>query len=98
MTQSMRIWLLEHLALLYLAVVNAAAFLIYGIDKWKARHGKRRISEAALLWMAAAGGSIGAWMGMKTWHHKTQHKKFCYGVPLIMLAQTALVVWCMVKG
>ena len=59
---------------------------------------KRRGRSAHRGARAAAGGSIGAWMGMKTWHHKTQHKKFCYGVPLIMLAQTALVVWCIVKG
>jgi uncharacterized membrane protein YsdA (DUF1294 family) len=50
-----------------------------------------RISEATLLILAVFGGSIGALLGMKVWHHKTQHKKFKYGLPLILLAQIALI-------
>ena len=69
----------------YLLVINAATFIIYGIDKDKAKKAKWRISEATLLTMAAVGGSIGAWLGMKAWHHKTQHRKFKYGVPIILL-------------
>ena len=52
-------------ALIYLAVINIVAFFLYGIDKWKARHDKWRITEARLLWIAVAGGSIGALLGMK---------------------------------
>ena len=89
---------LLRIALIYLVAVNALTFLTYGIDKWKARHEKRRISEATLLWMAVAGGSVGAWLGIKIWHHKTLHKKFKYGVPMILLAQVALLIWLMVKG
>ena len=62
--------------LIYLAAINIAAFFLYGIDKWKARHDKWRITEARLLWIAVAGGSIGALLGMKVWHHKTKHNKF----------------------
>lgn len=47
----------------YLLVINAATFIIYGIDKYKAKKAKWRISEATLLTMAAVGGSIGAWLG-----------------------------------
>lgn len=68
-------------------------FLLYGIDKWKAKHSKWRVSEAMLIWLAILGGSIGAWLGMKTWHHKTLHAKFKYGRPLILIMQIALVVW-----
>ena len=50
-----------------------------------------RISEATLLILAVIGGSIGALLGMKIWHHKTMHKKFKYGLPLILLAQIALI-------
>ncbi len=57
----------------YLCAVNAAAFLMYGMDKQKAKRRKWRIPEATLLGIAAAGGSIGAWIGMKTFHHKTKH-------------------------
>ena len=77
----------------YLLFINAATFIIYGIDKDKAKKAKWRISEATLLTMAAVGGSIGAWLGMKAWHHKTQHRKFKYGVPIILLIQIALMIY-----
>ena len=62
-----------NLCIYYLAVINIMTFFVYGIDKWKAKHLKWRISEATLLGLAIIGGSIGAWLGMKTWHHKTMH-------------------------
>ena len=80
-------------SLYYLLAVNALTFLLYGIDKYKAKKGRWRISEATLLTMAAIGGSIGAWAGMRTWHHKTMHKKFKYGIPVIIIMQIALVVY-----
>ena len=80
-------------ALLYYIIgVNVLTFLVYGIDKLKAKKGKWRISEATLLLMAIVGGSIGAWLGMNVWHHKTMHKKFKYGIPLIIFAQIALLL------
>ena len=77
----------------YLLAVNIATFFLYGIDKYKAKKGKWRISEATLLTMATIGGSIGAWAGMRLWHHKTMHKKFKYGIPLIIILQVALVAY-----
>ena len=77
----------------YLLAVNIVTFLLYGIDKYKAKKSKWRISEATLLTMAAIGGSIGAWAGMRLWHHKTMHKKFKYGIPLIIIMQVALAVY-----
>ena len=77
----------------YLLAVNIVTFILYGIDKYKAKKGKRRISEATLLTMAAIGGSIGAWAGMRLWHHKTMHKKFKYGIPVIIILQVALAVY-----
>ena len=77
----------------FLLAINIATFLLYGIDKYKAKKSKWRISEATLLTMAAIGGSIGAWAGMLLWHHKTMHKKFKYGIPLIIIMQIALVVY-----
>ena len=83
--------------LIYLLAVNAVTFIVYGIDKYKAKHAKWRISEATMLLLAVVGGSIGAWCGMKVWHHKTMHKKFKYGVPMIFLLQLALAVWIITK-
>lgn len=77
----------------YLLAINAVAFIMYGIDKYKAKKAKWRISEATLLLLAVLGGSIGAWMGMKAWHHKTMHKKFKYGIPAILLMQIALMAY-----
>lgn len=70
-----------------LTVVNAVAFIVYGIDKYRARNAKWRIPEATLLMLAVVDGSVGAWLGMKAWHHKTRHMKFRYGVPVILLLQ-----------
>ena len=110
---------LLHIALIYLAVIrssiarlltkgrkNVVTFFMYGIDKWKAKKSKWRIREAALLGLAVLGGSIGAWLGMQVWHHKTQHKggnrdidnivggyQFKYGVPAIIIVQLALIVY-----
>ena len=77
----------------YLLAINAVTFIIYGIDKYKAKNAKWRIPEATLLMMAVIGGSVGAWLGMKVWHHKTMHKKFKYGIPAILLIQIALMAY-----
>ena len=108
-----------HIALIYLVAINIVTFFMYGIDKWrstsgrllptgrkKAKNSKWRIRETALLGLAVLGGSFGAWLGMKVWRHKTQHKggnrdidnivggyQFKYGVPAIIIVQLALIVY-----
>ena len=77
----------------YILAINIATFFLYGIDKYKAKKGRWRISEATLLLMAVVGGSIGAWTGMRLWHHKTMHKKFKYGIPIIIILQVALAFY-----
>jgi len=84
---------LLHIVLVYLVTINVVTFFMYGIDKWKAKKSKMRIRETALLGLAVLGGSIGAWLGMKVWHHKTLHKKFKYGVPVIIIIQLALICY-----
>lgn len=69
---------IEKIIIGYVIVINVITLMMYGIDKWKAKHSKWRIPEATLLIMAAVGGSIGAWTGIKLFHHKTLHKKFKY--------------------
>lgn len=83
-----------HLFLTYLLLaINVLTFLIYGLDKYKAKRAKWRISERTLLSMALVGGSIGAWLGMKVWHHKTMHKKFKYGILAILSLQIVLTLF-----
>ena len=84
---------MTNIILYYLLAVNIATFLLYGIDKYKAKKSIWRISEVTLLTMTAIGGSIGAWAAMRLWHHKTMHKKFKYGIPLISIMQIALVAY-----
>ena len=77
----------------YLLVINILAFVCYGLDKLKAKRNARRISERALLLIALVGGSVGAWLGMLVWRHKTKHTKFRFGVPIILLLQIAVYLW-----
>ena len=65
--------------------------------KVKAKKSKWRIRETALLGLAVLGGSLGAWLGMKVWHHKTLHKKFRYGVTAIIIAQLTLIVYILYR-
>ena len=84
---------LQKILIIYLIAINVVTFIVYGIDKMKAKRSKWRIPEATLLGLAVIGGSVGAWLGMKVWHHKTLHKKFKYGIPLILIAQLALLIF-----
>lgn len=86
-------WLL---LLAWLLIINLITFLVFGLDKWKAKRKEkkesvRRIPEKTLFLLSAIGGSIGALLGMKVWHHKTLHKSFRFGIPAILLLQLALV-------
>lgn len=76
----------------YLLFINVLAFLIYGADKWKARHGRWRMPEDTLIWLAIVGGSVGALLGMYVFRHKTKHKKFTIGIPVIIAVQIAAVL------
>ena len=76
--------------IIYLVVINVSTFIVYGLDKWKAKQSKWRIRESTLLGLAAIGGSIGALLAMKILRHKTKHNQFKYGVPLILVAQIAI--------
>ena len=82
----------KRLILVYLVIITVVTFFAYGIDKWKAQHKRWRIPESVLLGLAAIGGSVGAWLGMQVWRHKTQHKKFKYGVPAIFVAQVVVAI------
>ena len=83
--------------LLYLLLINAAAFVLMLADKVKARKNRWRIPERTLIGSALLGGSIGALLGMYTFRHKTRHLKFTLGVPAILIAQIALLVFLITK-
>ena len=80
---------------IYLIGINVLTFLVYGVDKWKAKRDKWRIPEDTLIWLAVAGGSVGALLGMYLFRHKTKHWKFQIGIPVILLVQVVLLYFFM---
>ena len=81
----------------YLAAINLATFIVYGADKRRARKGTWRVPEKMLFLLPLLGGSAGALLGMRVFHHKTRHWYFVWGIPAILLAQIALAVWLLTK-
>lgn len=82
--------------LLYLEIVNAAAFALFGIDKLRAKRGRWRIPEATLILSAVLGGGVGALGGMLLFRHKIRKKKFTVGIPVILIMEIAfflLIIW-----
>ena len=81
---------------IYIVIINVVTFFIYGLDKSKARAGQWRIPEAQLIFLAVIGGSVGALVGMKVFHHKTRKSKFKIGVPAILIIQ--LIIYFLFSG
>ena len=81
-----------HALIYYLIGINLLTFLLYGLDKWKARHNKWRIPEAILLLLPIIGGSLGALLAMAIFHHKTRHRRFRIVIPLVLAAQVLFVI------
>ena len=77
---------------IYLEAVNLAAFVLMGVDKRRARKGRRRIPEATLMLAALLGGGIGTLAGMYLFRHKTHKPKFTVGVPAILLMEILFFV------
>lgn len=76
----------------YLIIINITSFIVYGTDKKKAEKGSWRTSEATLITLAVIGGSIGAILGIKIFHHKTRKPKFYIGVPTILILQIIALI------
>ena len=85
--------LLISLSFYLLAILNILAFILFGIDKFQAIKNKRRIPEATLLGIALIGGALGSIAGMYFFHHKTLHKRFVFGLPLIFVLHICLLLF-----
>jgi uncharacterized membrane protein YsdA (DUF1294 family) len=77
--------------ILYLVLINIIAYALMARDKSRARRGAGRIRERTLLLAAAAGGSLGAWIAMRTRRHKTKHAAFAYGIPFLFVVHVVLL-------
>ena len=83
--------------IIYLVFINLIGILIMYIDKRKAMYARWRIPEKTLIIIALLGGSIGCMVGMKLFRHKTQKIKFVLGYPTILIAETILIIYFLVK-
>lgn len=83
----------QSIFILYLLIINLTAFSLMGIDKQRARQNRWRIAEKTLFLVAVLGGSFGMRVGMEVFRHKTKHKTFTIGIPIIFLLQvTSLLI------
>lgn len=85
MTYSMKLFII------YLIFINGIAFAMMGIDKYKAKHNRWRISEKSLFISALLLGSAGSILGMRCFRHKTKHTGFVIGMPVILISQIVIV-------
>ena len=76
-----------------LLALNVGVWLMYGIDKWKAKSGRWRIPEKVLLLAAFAGGSVGALAGMMMFRHKTKKAKFVISVPIFFRNSSSIQMY-----
>ena len=83
---------MDKVLLCFYGAVNLAVFIMYGIDKGKAKGGRWRISEKTLV-LSAVLGIVGGLMGMVVFHHKTRKPKFSVGLPIIFFAEAAAFVY-----
>jgi uncharacterized membrane protein YsdA (DUF1294 family) len=90
--------MIKNCAIAYLVIVNIAGLLVMGIDKEMARRKAWRIPERTLFLVSLLGGSVGTWLGMYLFRHKTKHWYFVVGMPAILLIQLAAAVWVMKRG
>ncbi len=77
----------------YLGIISLVAIILTVTDKYKARHHRWRIPEAALFWVAALGGCAAMYVTMRLIHHKTRHRRFMWGLPAILLLQIAVAAY-----
>ena len=77
---------------IYLLVTNVVAFALFGVDKSRARHGARRIPERTLILWAALSGTVGAWLGMRVFHHKTAKQSFVARMALATLFDVVVAI------
>lgn len=79
--------------LIYLLIINLLGAFVNIIDKQKAKHNRWRIPEATLWLFGILGGSLGSYITMKAIRHKTKHRAFMIGMPLLTIIQTVVLIY-----
>ena len=78
---------------IYISIINLFGFLIMGIDKYKAKHHAWRIPEKFFFLVGLFGGTLGIWIGMYMFRHKTKHWYFVVGIPVLFFIQVLAYIW-----
>lgn len=78
--------------IIYVCLINLIAFILMGLDKWRAKRGKWRIPEKNLWFSAIMGGALGSLVGMQLFRHKTKHKVFTIGMPLVIILHITIII------
>ena len=85
--------MMQKVILFYFLFINAAAFILYGFDKYRSLRGKHRISERELHTFAMIGGFFGATLSMALFKHKTSKSSFLIKHILIILVWITATVY-----
>ncbi|MBM7578899.1 DUF1294 domain-containing protein [Jeotgalibacillus terrae] len=84
---------MDTLFILFYLIMTAAGFISMRNDKKRAQKNEYRIAEKTLWTIAIAGGSMGSWVAMSVYRHKTKHTSFRIGMPFIVILHSALIIW-----
>lgn len=76
--------------MIYMVMINIVGLFLMFLDKEKAKRQKWRIKERDLFIVAMLGGSLGIWLGMYVFHHKTKHMSFVLGIPILLIIQIVI--------
>ena len=84
---------IPYISAAYFAAISLISFAVCVYDKWSAKHAtQHRVREATIFKLCALGGSLAMYITMKLIRHKTLHKRFMIGIPLIIAAQIILIL------
>lgn len=81
----------EYIIIIILAIINVVGFILTALDKQKARRKLWRIPEKTFFLIALIGGSIGIYVSMLLFRHKTKHWYFMIGIPAIFVAELIIL-------
>lgn len=83
----------DYVILLYFAAISLVSIVVCIYDKWASKHSPRhRTRESAIFALCALGGSVATYVTMLLIRHKTLHKRFMIGIPLIIVAQIIIII------
>lgn len=86
-----------YIFIIYFVFISLVTFIVTALDKYKAKRGKYRISEATLFILAILGGALSEYLTMLIIRHKTLHKRFMIGLPAIIILQLALIIFVLLR-